>query len=61
MEVPLKYVPKHLNEKDKKKQVKMLKKSKKLYSENKYYQRKPVKSFVPNLRSMYKMQKRFTM
>ena len=46
MKVPLKYVPKHLNDKDKEKQVKMLKKSKKLYSENKYYQRKPVKSFV---------------
>jgi hypothetical protein len=46
MKVPLKYVPKQLNEKDKKKQVKMLKKSKKLYSERKYYQRKPVKSFV---------------
>jgi len=46
MKVPLKYVPKQLNEKDKKKQVKMLKKSKKLYSDNKYYQRKPVKSFV---------------
>ena len=62
MEVPLKYVPKHLNEKDKKKQVKMLKKSKKLYSEKKYYERKPVKSFVSkpskhvqNAKKMYKV------
>ena len=43
--VPLKYVPKQLNTKDKKKQVRMLKKSKELYSQNKYYTRDKVKSF----------------
>lgn len=45
MKVPLKYVPNKLDDKDKKKQVKMLKKSKKLYDKKEYYSREPLKSF----------------
>jgi hypothetical protein len=62
--VPLKYVPKRLSENDKKKQVKMLKKSKKLYAQKKYYTREEVKSFVSkpsghvkNTRSIYNIDK----
>lgn len=45
LSVPLKYVPTHLSEKDKKKQSNMLKKSRKMYEKEKYFVRKPVKSF----------------
>jgi hypothetical protein len=41
----LRYLPKRLTFKDKKKQSQMLLKSKKLYKKGKYYTRKPVKSF----------------
>lgn len=43
--MPLKYIPKRLSKKDKKRQRSMLKKSRKLYKQKKYYTRKPVKSF----------------
>ena len=43
--VPLRYLPKKLTLKDKKKQIKMLKKSRKLYEKKKYYTRKNIKSF----------------
>jgi len=43
--INLKYLPKRLTFKDRKKQSQMLLKSKKLYRHNKYYTRKPVKSF----------------
>ena len=43
--VPKRYVPKHLSKKDKKKQAKELKKSRRAYKRGKYYQRKKVKSF----------------
>ena len=43
--VNLRYLPKSLTAKDKKKQYKMLKKSKRLYKKGKYYTRKHVKSF----------------
>lgn len=43
--VPIKYVPKKLSRKDKKKVKKMLKKSRRLYKKGKYYTRKKVKSF----------------
>lgn len=62
--VTRKYVPKRLSENDKKKQVKMLKKSKKLYAQKKYYTREEVKSFVSkpsghvkNARSIYNIDK----
>lgn len=43
--VPIKYVPKSLTKKDKKKARKELKKSRKAYKKGKYYPRKKVKSF----------------
>ena len=45
MNVPLKYLPKRLTKKDKKKQAKQLKKSKAAYKKGIYIHRKPVKSF----------------
>ena len=43
--IPLRYLPKKLTFKDKKKQIKMLKKSRKLYKKGIYYTRKNIKSF----------------
>ena len=43
--INLRYLPKRLTAKDKKKQSQMLLKSKKLYRKGKYYTRKPIKSF----------------
>ena len=43
--INLRYLPKRLTARDKKRQTKMLIKSKKLYRQGKYYTRKPVKSF----------------
>jgi len=43
--INLRYLPKRLTARDKKKQYQMLLKSKKLYRKGKYYTRKPVKSF----------------
>jgi len=43
--IPLRYLPKKLTLKDKKKQIKMLKKSRKLYKKGLYYTRKNLKSF----------------
>lgn len=58
--VPLKYVPSRLTEEDKQKQARMLKKSRKMYEKDKYFVRKPVKSFqskpsqhVQKVRKMY--------
>lgn len=45
MGINLRYLPKRLSAKDKKKQAKMLVKSRKLYKKGVYYTRKPVKSF----------------
>ena len=42
---PKKYVPKNLSKKDKSKQKKMLKRSKRLYKRGRYYEREKVKSF----------------
>lgn len=60
MKLPIRYVPKKLTRKDKKKQIKMLLKSKKLYKQNKYFTRKKVKSFkskpsnhIKNARKIY--------
>ena len=41
----LRYLPKNLTQKDRKKQKNMLSKSKKMYKQGKYYTRKSVKSF----------------
>lgn len=43
--INLRYLPKKLSKKDKKIQKNMLVKSKKLYKKNKYFTRKPLKSF----------------
>ena len=43
--VPIRYVPRSLSRKDKKKQINMLKKSQKLYKNKKYYTRKPLASY----------------
>ena len=60
----LRYLPKRLSFKDKKKQSKMLLKSKKMYLKGKYYTRTPVKSFktktsshVLNAKKMYNAEK----
>jgi hypothetical protein len=42
---PIRYVPKNITRKDKKKQVNMLIKSKKLYKKKKYYTRKNISSY----------------
>ena len=59
--VPIKYVPKRLTRKDKKKVKKMLKKSRKLYKKKKYFTRKKVKSFKskisPHIKKALKMYK----
>jgi hypothetical protein len=63
LSVPLKYVPAHMSEKDKKKQSNMLKKSRKMYENDKYFVRKPVKSFrskpsnhVKNAKKIYSVE-----
>ena len=60
MRVPLRYVPKNLTRKDKRKQIRMLKKSRALYKTHKYYTRTPLPSFknkksshVVNARRIY--------
>ena len=45
MNVPLKYVPKRLTRKDKKKQAKQLKKSRASYKKGIYIHRKPLDSY----------------
>ncbi len=62
--MPLKYIPKRLSKKDKRKQRLMLIKSRKLYTQQKYYTRKPVKSYkskpskhIVKARRIYKLNK----
>jgi hypothetical protein len=43
--IPLRYLPKSLSERDRKKQINSLKKSKKMYKSHKYYQRPKIGSF----------------
>jgi DNA-binding Xre family transcriptional regulator len=64
MKIPIRYLPKKLNNADKKKQASEIIKSRKLYKQNKYYTRKNVKSFVSkpsghisNAQRIYKIQK----
>ena len=42
---PVRYIPKNISRKDKKKQLGMLLKSKRLYKNNKYFTRKKVSSY----------------
>jgi len=60
---PIRYLPKKLTKKDKKKQFKMLMKSKNLYKKHKYYTRKNVSSYknqkskhILKARQMYNIQ-----
>jgi hypothetical protein len=62
--INLKYLPKILTNKDRKKQTNMLLKSRRLYKQKQYYSRKPVKSFlnktskhILNARKMYGVSK----
>ena len=62
LKVPLRYLPSGLNNKDKKKQKKMLLRSRKLYKKEKYYKRDKLNSFVNktskhiiNARKIYKI------
>ena len=61
VKVPIKYVPKKLSRRDKKKVKKMLKKSRKLYKKKKYFTRKKVKSFTskvsPHIKKSLKIYK----
>lgn len=59
---PTRYIPKQLTKKDKKKQIKMLIKSKRLYKQKKYYTRTKISSYknkksnhILNARKIYKI------
>lgn len=60
MKLPIRYIPSRLTKKDKKKQVEMIIKSRKMYKKNKYYTRKMLPSYknktsnhILNARKMY--------
>lgn len=60
MKIPIRYLPNKLLKKDKKKQVNMIIKSKKLYKQNKYYTRSKLPSYknktsnhIVNARKLY--------
>lgn len=62
--VPLRYIPFSLSKKDRKQQAKMLKKSRKLYKQKKYYTRKALPSYkhkvsghILKARRVYKVDK----
>ena len=66
MSVPLRYIPKRLTKKDKKKQAKELRKSREAYKKGKYYTRKKMSSFkskvsphIIKARKMYKIDKMY--
>jgi hypothetical protein len=63
MTFPIRYVPNVLTRKDKKKQINMIIKSKKLYKKHKYYTRKNISSYknkksnhISNARKIYNIQ-----
>ena len=64
MNVPIRYIPKNLTQKDKQKQAAMLRKSRSLYKKHKYYTRKSVPSFhskpsnhIENAKRIYRVEK----
>jgi hypothetical protein len=63
IKVPIRYLPRVLTKNDKQKQIKMLKKSKKLYKKHKYYTRNKLSSYknkksnhISNARKIYNIQ-----
>ena len=63
LKVPIRYLPKRLSRKDKKKQSRMLKKSRRDYKKGKYYTRKKIKSYdskesqhIINAKKIYKVE-----
>lgn len=64
MKFPIRYLPRNLTNKDKRKQVSMLFKSKKMYKRHKYYTRKNIPSYhnkpsnhIATARKIYKIDK----
>lgn len=64
IKVPIRYLPKSLSKKDRLKQIRMLKKSRKLYKSNDYYTREKLSSYknktsqhILNARKLYKIDK----
>lgn len=64
MNVPIKYLPKHISKKDKKTLVNELKKSRKAYKKNNYYTRKHISSYkskpsqhILNVKKLYNLDK----
>jgi len=64
MNVPIKYLPKHISKKDKKTIVKELKKSRKAYKKQSYYTRKHISSYkskpsqhILNVKKLYNIDK----
>ena len=64
LKIPIRYLPNKLSKKDKQKQIKMLKKSRKLYKKNKYYTREKVSSYknktsshIMDARKLYNIEK----
>lgn len=62
--VPIRYLPKNLSAMDKRRQINMLAKSRKLYQQHKYYTRKPLPSYrnktsrhITNARKIYNIDK----
>jgi hypothetical protein len=62
--IPIRYLPKKLSRKDRKKQVTMLRKSKKMYLQGKYYTRRKLPSYenkvskhIKNARKIYNLDK----
>lgn len=63
VKLPVKYVPEKITRKDKRKQINMLLKSKKMYKKNKYYTRKKISSYknvksnhILNARKIYNIE-----
>lgn len=64
LNIPIRYLPKNLTKKDKEKQLKMLRKSRKLYKRQKYYTREKLPSYkskpsrhIKNARRIYGVEK----
>jgi hypothetical protein len=64
LKIPIRYIPKKLNKKDKKKQLNMLLKSRKLYKQKQFFTRKKISSFKSKIsphilkaRQIYKTEK----